>query len=72
MPRRPSLLSLVFCGGALLISVPAMVTATIYTALLQQGGEQPAVRRVKNSRRNEFRAVGPPALWSLDGCSAVR
>ncbi|WP_271591112.1 hypothetical protein [Bradyrhizobium sp. CCBAU 65884] len=31
MPKRPSLLSLVFCGGALLILVPAVVTATIYT-----------------------------------------
>ncbi|MGY2990367.1 hypothetical protein ACVI1K_007714 [Bradyrhizobium sp. USDA 4508] len=40
MPKRPSLLSLVFCGGALLILVPAMVTATVYTALLQQRGEQ--------------------------------
>ncbi|MGY4403759.1 hypothetical protein [Bradyrhizobium sp. USDA 3315] len=40
MPKRPSLLSLVFCGGALLILIPALVTATIYTALLQQRGEQ--------------------------------
>ncbi|MCA1458761.1 hypothetical protein I6F35_37295 [Bradyrhizobium sp. BRP22] len=47
MPKRMSLLSLVFFGGALLMLVPALVTATIYTALLQQRGEQLQVEALR-------------------------
>ncbi|MGY3622321.1 cache domain-containing protein [Bradyrhizobium sp. USDA 10063] len=44
--RRLSLRTLVFFGGATLMLVPAIVTATLYTAALQQRGEQLQVEKL--------------------------
>jgi hypothetical protein len=44
--RRLSLRTLVFFGGATLMLVPAIVTATFYTAALQQRGEELQVEKL--------------------------
>jgi hypothetical protein len=44
--RRLSLRTLVFFGGATLMLVPAIVTATLYTAALQQRGEELQVEKL--------------------------